>query len=314
MTVPGSSVGACLVVNGRARDGKEVFERARNHLVEGGVRLVNARLVEDPADLVATIEAALGAGSDLIVIGGGDGTLSSASAVLRGSTATLGVIPLGTANDSARSLNIPLDVELACEVVSGGHVTDIDVGLAGDATYLNVASIGLGAAVAAAVSHRTKQVLGPAAYPVAALRAAATTRPFAADLTFATGGPAPVHFAKVVQIAVGNGRFYGGGRAVSATAGIDDGTLDVYVVTANRPTELARVARRLKSGDFSGLSSTSGYRTTEVLVATDPPQAVNLDGELPGLMTPVRLTVARNALRVLVAPGSTAARLDDGSP
>ncbi len=206
-------------------------------------------------------------------------------------------------------------MDRACAVIAGGQVVDVDLGVlegvdeqgteheAGH--FLNVASVGLGAAGAGAVSTRAKGLLGPLAYPVATLKAGASPRPFAARLGVGAKDPAagPLEFDHVLQLAVGNGRFYGGGRAVSTTAGIDEGALDLYVVGRRGPWELLRVARPVAS-----------YRTDQVLVKTDPPMAINVDGELRGQRTPVRITVARNALRVLVPAGSSAARLDQEPP
>lgn len=345
-----------LIVNAQARAGRPALERARDQLLRRGIKLMGARLVTEPFDLKPTVREVLAAGSRLLIVGGGDGTLSSVCTLLAHSEVTLGVIPLGTANDFARTVGIPTGVDRACDVIADGQVVDVDLGMldgmgVGGADhvdhYLNVASIGLGAVVAGAMSTRAKRLLGPLAYPLATLKAAVSARSFMACLTLpaqdtatgpardtATGTGPPVGFRArppprpplgssqwgfrdlddVLHIAVGNGRFYGGGRAVSVTAGIDDAALDVYVVTRGRPWELLRVARRLKGGDFSGLASVVCYRADEVRIETQPLLPLNVDGELRGQHTPVRVAVARNALRVLVPAGSTAARLDDEDP
>ena len=326
--MPGSpsDAPAGLIVNGTARSGRLAFGRTTGQLLARGVRLVAARLVAEPRALRPAVRQVLEAGARLLIVGGGDGTLSTVCTPLARWGATLGVIPLGTANDFARTLGIPTGVDRACEVIAGGRVVDVDLGvLEGvdeQATehraehFLNVASVGLGAAVAAAVSSRAKGLLGPLAYPLATLKAAASARPFATRLH--VGAPDPAagvrSFDDVLQIAVGNGRLYGGGRAVSATAGIDDAALDVYVVCKAGPWQLLRVARRVRSGDFAGLGSVAYDRTDQLLVETDPPMRLNVDGELRGQRTPVRFAVAPNVLRVLVPAGSTAARLDQEPP
>ncbi len=326
--MPGSpsDAPAGLIVNGTARSGRLAFGRTTGQLLARGVRLVAARLVAEPRALRPAVRQVLEAGERLLIVGGGDGTLSTVCTPLARWGATLGVIPLGTANDFARTLGIPTGVDRACEVIAGGRVVDVDLGvLEGvdeQATehraehFLNVASVGLSAAVAAAVSSRAKGLLGPLAYPLATLKAAASARPFATRLH--VGAPDPAAgvraFDDVLQLAVGNGRFYGGGRAVSATAGIDDAALDVYVVCKAGPWQLLRVARRVRSGDFAGLGSVAYDRTDQVLVETDPPMRLNVDGELRGQRTPVRFAVAPNVLRVLVPAGSTAARLDQEPP
>jgi len=176
------------------------------------------------------VRGALDAGCDLIILGGGDGTVSAAVDLLAHRRAVLGLLPLGTANVFARTLGIPDDLEGACATIARGKVVDIDLGRADDLYYVNVASIGLGARVITRVSPWLKRVAGSLAYPVAAVRALVGFRPFAATLTFPGSDHAPATFPRLLQIGVGNGRFYDGGAVVAPDAGIDDGTLDVYAI------------------------------------------------------------------------------------
>jgi diacylglycerol kinase (ATP) len=88
------------------------------------------------------------------VLGGGDGSVSSVAGVLAGCDAVLGVLPLGTANDFARTMGIPFELGAACATVADGVVGEADLGLARDHHYVNVASMGLGSAVAEAISPR----------------------------------------------------------------------------------------------------------------------------------------------------------------
>lgn len=307
-----SARGAGLVVNGRARSGELVYERARERLQALGVGLRECHLVRDPAVLGPTVEGVV-ANCGLVIVGGGDGTLSSVSGIMARAGATLGVIPLGTANDFARTLGIPSELEPACALIADGNVVEVDLGRAGDDSFLNVASVGFGAAVAAAMSPRAKKVLGPAAYALAATRAAGSVRPFSVELcpvdTATADGPAE-RFDRVVQVAVGNGRYYGGGRQVSPTAGVADAALDVLVIRWAGLRELVGVTRRLRSGDFAGLRSVSARRTPSIELRTDPPMPVNLDGELRSV-TPLRFAVDPGALRVLApaaGPGPTGPR------
>ena len=120
-----------LVVNVRARRGEEWFERARAGLAERGVELFGAYAV-DPAELPERVREELARGAERIVVGGGDGSLAAAARVLAGTGAALGVLPLGTANDFARSLHIPDDLEGALRVVARGAERAVDVAWLGD--------------------------------------------------------------------------------------------------------------------------------------------------------------------------------------
>src|SRR5690349_3836478 len=99
-----------LIVNTRSRHGARRFQLARNALARKGLQLEAARLVSDPATLAQALAEAVGQGSTFVILGGGDGTVSAGASALAYSDAKLGILPLGTANDFARTLDIPLDL------------------------------------------------------------------------------------------------------------------------------------------------------------------------------------------------------------
>lgn len=302
---------AALVVNTRSRSGERTFFEALDRLEELGVALGATYAVRDPVRLPETVREVLGEGSgyDLLILGGGDGSVSSVVDYLAHHDAVLGLLPLGTANDFARTLEIPPDIESACQTIAGGKVVDVDLGLVGDNYYVNVASVGLGVSATRALSPGMKRWAGALAYPAATIKAFFRHQPFSARLTFPGGDYESVEHGRLLQVAVGNGRFYGGGMVVAPDSGIDDGSLDVYAIELGRHRDLVGIARYLKSGDFMRSEGVSHYRTERVLLETAPPLPLNVDGELVA-KTPQLFSVAHNALKVLVPPHSTAARRD----
>lgn len=302
---------AALIVNTRSRTGEQVFFRALDRLQELKVPLGATYAIRDPGRLPETVREVLedGSGYETLILGGGDGTVSSVVDFLAHHDVTLGLLPLGTANDFARTLEIPSDVDEACEAVAKGKVVDVDLGLAGNNYYVNVASVGLGVGATQALNPWAKKNIGALAYPVAAIKAFMTHEPFSARLVFPDGDHEPVEHERLLQVAVGNGKFYGGGMVVAPGSGIDDKSLDVYAIRLGRHRDLFGAARYLRSGDFIRNESVSQYRTTRVHLETDPPLSVNIDGELVA-MTPQDFSVAGNALKVLVPQGSAAARRD----
>lgn len=302
---------AALIVNTRSRSGERTFFRALDRLQELGVTLGPTYAVRDPVRLPETVRDVLDDGSEyrFLILGGGDGSVSSVVDFLAHHDVTLGLLPLGTANDFARTLGIPSDIEGACRTIASGKMVDVDLGLAGDNYYVNVASVGLGVEATRALSPWMKKSVGPLAYPVAAIRAFLNHEPFSARLTFPDGDHEPVEYERLLQVAVGNGRFYGGGMVVAPESGIDDRRLDVYAIELGRHRDLIGVARYLKSGDFIRMDSVRHYRTERVRLETDPELAVNIDGEVV-TSTPQDFSVDHNALKVLVPPESTAARQD----
>src|SRR5688572_23523700 len=118
---------AVLLVNTRARAGRKAFRPVQRALSERGVALSRAWAVAEPEAIAPLVREALADGARLILVGGGDGTLSAAASVLTGTQAVLGVLPLGTGNDFSRSLSIPRRLGAACEVIARGRVKAVDV-------------------------------------------------------------------------------------------------------------------------------------------------------------------------------------------
>ena len=298
---------AALIVNTRSRSGERTFFRALDRLQDLGVTLGPTYAVRDPARLPETVRDVLDDGSEyrVLILGGGDGSVSSVVDFLAHREVILGLLPLGTANDFARTLEIPVDIDEACRTIAGGKVVDVDLGLARDNYYVNVASTGLSVNVTQALSPRLKRRIGAIAYPVAAIRAFFQHEPFSARLTF-PGGEV-VEYGRLLHLAIGNGRFYGGGLVVAPGAGIDDRRLDVLAIELGRPRTLLGVARYVKSGDFIRMEGVHHHRTKRVRLETEPPLPINIDGEIV-TSTPQDFAVVHNALKVIVPPESTAAR------
>ena len=301
---------AALIVNTRSRTGERAFFQALDHLQEMHVPLGVTYPIRDPARLPEAVQEVLGDGYEFLILGGGDGTVSSVVDFLADRGTLLGLLPLGTANDFARTLDIPEDIEEACKLIANGKVVDIDLGLAGDNFYVNVASVGLSVEATRALSPWLKKSTGPLAYPVAAIRAFLKHEPFSARLTFPEGDHEPVEYDRLLQVAVGNGRFYGGGMIVALESGIDDKTLDIYAIDLGRRRDLIGAVRYLKSGDFIKTDGVHNFRTPRVRLETDPDLPVDIDGEVV-TRTPQDFSVAQNALSVLVPQDSTAARQDN---
>ena len=295
-----------LVVNVRARRGEEWFERARAGLAERGVELFGAYAV-DPAELPERVREELARGAERIVVGGGDGSLAAAARVLAGTGAALGVLPLGTANDFARSLHIPDDLEGALRVVARGAERAVDVAWLGDRAFLNAASLGVSSELTRRLHDGLKQRAGKLAYPVAAPAAAVGRQAF--KLRIELDGR--VLEDDALQVVVGNGRFHGGGRLVAPGARIDDHRLDVYVLRAESDADgaskpdrlrdlgaLVRYAWLLLRGRHLEHPRVFHARTKRVRVVTDPPLEIDADGELAG-RTPAEIRVVPRQLRVI---------------
>ena len=149
---------AVVLVNPGARRGGEAIDGILAKLTEAGVTLHEASL-GTPAEIEARIRAAEGPDgpADCAIVCGGDGSLCRAAPGLIASSFTLGILPMGTANDLARTLGIPVELEAAAEVIVAGHQRRIDLGTVNGTPFFNVASIGLSAELARELSPGLKR-------------------------------------------------------------------------------------------------------------------------------------------------------------
>ncbi len=287
---------AALVINTRSRRGQRLYRVAGSQLEAAGLDLLGRFPVDRPGQLEAGLSAALDLRPDLLIVGGGDGTLSLASRRLAYRDVALGVLPFGTTNNFARSLGIPLDVAGAVGVLAGGKVADVDLGQAGGTFFANLVSVGLSGHVAATVRHDLKRLLGRVAYPLTALARLPVHRPF--QVTIATADERRT--LRTHQLNIANGSFHGG-RPITSDASADDRLLLAYTLGDDSPLALiTATVRHALLGARRSQTEPAFLVTGELWLHTDPPLPLDIDGEISG-RTPVRITLAPNALRVMVA-------------
>ena len=192
---------ALLVVNAHSRrGGPAIVPIVTRALEQAGVPVLHRSY--DTAAALPNLIRGVADQVGRVVIGGGDGTLNAAAPGLLAAGLPLGIIPLGTANDLARTLGLPLDPEEAARVVATGRTRRIDLGEVNGRPFFNVASIGFGVDLARALTRDSKRRFGPLGYAIAALRALRRLRPFRAEIIH--GETRDV--SRTVHIAVGNGR------------------------------------------------------------------------------------------------------------
>ena len=232
--------------------------------------------------------------ADLVIVCGGYGSISSAAPAIIESGLPLGIIPAGTANDLARTLSIPLDFVAAADLVLAGHRRAIDVGTVNGHAFFNVASIGLSSELAQKLDPAIKKRFGRLGYAVAATRILLSATRFRA--TIAEKGQ--ITRVSTFQIAIGNGRLYGGGNVVEENAAIDDGHLDLYSLELRNLWKLALMLRAFRSGTHGAWKEVRTARCVEFDIQTRHPMPVNTDGEIV-TATPAHFSVLPKAMSVL---------------
>ena len=280
-------------MNPCARDGAEKSDRAAGLLRDLGLDLV-VEPTDDPSRFPELIGRHLGT-IDRVVVGGGDGTLNAAVQVLVRASLPLGIIPLGTANNLARTLGIPFDLEAACAVSAGGSRRRIDLGWVNERYFCTTASLGLSVQITEELSPGAKRLWGPIAYVLTAFRVIRRAHPIHAVIEWESG----TRHSRTVQIVVGNGRYYGAALAVAEDAAIDDARLDLYSLEVGHWWELLKLAPSLKRGTHGTRREVQALRATAFVVRTRKRVPIDLDGEL-GAETPARFRVVPRALEVLV--------------
>lgn len=253
--------------------------------------------VEKPADpkQIPNILETYGPDADVIVVGGGDGTIGLSSGLLLKLGRTVGILPLGTANDLARTLGIPVDITAALDVIIAGEIHKIDVGRVNDRHFLNVASIGLAADVSKAQNVDTKKRWKILAYPLSLFRAIQAAKPLRLKIKRDEENIK----LRVFQLGVGNGRFHGGGLAVSDIAAIDDGRLNVYAIVPSNHWALATVLFALRFSQHKRNEAVQTFTASRLSVTTSRSVDVNTDGEIT-TKTPAEFSILPGALPVLV--------------
>lgn len=286
---------ALVMVNPGARRGSGGIKAARARLEAAGIAVLTENF-SGPDEIVADILRRAGE-ADAVVVCGGDGTLMRALPALLECGLPLGVLPLGTANDLARTLGIPEDLEAAADLIAAGGTRRIDVGSVNGHPFFNVASIGLSVDLARSLTPQLKRRWGRLGYAVAAMRVLLRARRFSAWIS---EGDETIR-VKSLQIAVGNGRHYGGGNVVEEDAAIDDGHLDLYSLEMKDVGKLALGLRSFRSGAHGAWTDVRTARGVEFEITTRTPRGVNADGEIV-TETPARFLVHPGAVRVFAPP------------
>lgn len=283
---------AMLVINARSRRGAELFDDIRDSLAAHGLELIDAHLVKNPEVMEPIIKAAISK-APMVIVGGGDGTLSSAVDHFVGTDTVFAFLPLGTANSFARTIGVPLDLEGAIDIIAHGRRKRIDLGIIDGDYFANVAALGLSPLIADTVPDALKRYLGVVGYAAWAIRVAFKFRPFRLQVLLEDGTVAK---SWATEARIANGRFHGGVELVE-NARVDSGEMIIQAVTGKSLAELAwswfttlfKLRRREQH--------LSEWRGKRMVLDARPKQKISIDGEIAAT-TPVVVAVARGAIEV----------------
>lgn len=270
----------CLVLHRKSANEPAVEEAVR-HARDQGIEL-RVRIPWNKKDVGRMVEEAVASGARRIVAGGGDGTLNDVADALVGKgnkppKASLGILPLGTANDFANGCGLPVnDLGRCLEIACTREARPIDVGRVNGRSFLNVVSGGYGAEITAGTPTAMKKALGGTAYTIMGLVKAFSFKPY--DGRLLVPGEEAIE-GSMIMMAVGNNRLAGGGFEVAPRAELDDGLLDLAVLASTPDTPLARLAQELREPNAPENEILFYRQLATFTIESDEELHMNLDGE-----------------------------------
>ncbi|MFE6665524.1 diacylglycerol kinase [Streptomyces sp. NPDC057697] len=282
---------------GRGR-GAHAAQPAASALRDAGFS-VRTVLGEDADDALRRAREAVAGGTGALIAVGGDGMMSLALQAVAGTTIPLGVVAVGTGNDFARALGLPIRDpaaagRLAAQALKGGTAREIDLGRVGERWFGSVLASGFDSRVNDR-GNRMRWVGGRFKYDLAILAELAAFKPIPYRVGLDGG---PVREIEATLIAVGNGTTYGGGMRICADAVMDDGLFDVTVVGDCSRTTLLKVFPRVYRGTHLDHPKVTVHRVSSIELAAVGVTAY-ADGERLGAL-PLTAHCVPGAVRVLV--------------
>ncbi len=282
---------ALLLINRHARRGKQIKRQVVQQLQRLGIEVLPVKM--PPPHHLPNVIRQYQSQVDAVIIGGGDGTLNAALQGLVDTHLPLGILPLGTANDLARTLGIPPSIPHACRIIAAGQQRTIDLGWVNGHYFFNVASFGLSVQITHCLTHQVKRRWGVLAYAIAALQAISQARPLRAEIVV----DEQVITTRTLQIAVGNGRYYGGGMTVVHDAAIDDQRLDLYSLEIAHWWQILALFPLLRWGFHIRQPGVRTLHGQEFTIHTRRHYPINTDGEIT-TTTPAHFRLLPKALTV----------------
>ena len=291
MALPPLPKQAVLIVNAGSRKGADLFAEARDKLTAAGIELIEARKCKSARTIAGAVKKAVKS-APMVIIGGGDGSLSSNIDHFIGTDTVFALLPLGTANSFARTMGIPLDLDGAIEIIASGEPRKIDLGCIDGEHFLNAAAIGLAPKIAESVPHGLKRALGRVGYLLWAGWSAANFNAFRLKVDDGQR----VHRLWATEVRIANGSYHGGMELIE-NADVESGKIIVQAVRGRSVVHLgwSYLSSALKLSSRS--DSVREFRASKLKLDTRPHLQVSIDGEVGG-ETPLEISALPDAVTI----------------
>ena len=288
-----------VIINAQSGfDEKEPVRRRLAEIFHQSQIACDISLARNGLEISNLAQEAAGANWQIVVAGGGDGTVNAVASAVAGSDKTLGVLPLGTLNHFARDLKIPNDLERAARTIVSGHTVRVDVGEVNGRIFLNNSSLGLYPTI---VREREKnKKLGSGKWPAFVWAAVTALRryPFL-DVRLSADGK---EFRRRTPfVFVGNNEYAMERLNIGVRDCLDKGQLSLYIAHRTGRWGLVRLALRALLGRLREEKDFLALCTKEIRIQTRHKRLrVAFDGEVDVMETPLHYRVRPGALRVIV--------------
>lgn len=285
-----------IILNGK----KAGYESVRSSIstLKKEVDNISVRVTYEYGDVERFVFEAVKEGVKLLIVGGGDGSVNEIADAMaklpKEKRPKLAILPLGTANDFATACQIPLDSLEALRLATSGSSVSIDIAKANDRHFINMATAGFGAQVTADTPVELKNFLGGGAYTLVGVLKAIDFVPYIGYMKT----PDFESEQSGVIAAVCNGRQAGGGQVLAPNAYINDGLLDMVIISNPPLTELHILLDELKNPSSHG-KYIKYFQTPWIETLSEEIIPVNLDGE-PYQNKKIRFEIVPDAIDLVL--------------
>jgi YegS/Rv2252/BmrU family lipid kinase len=286
-----------LIVNPAAGGGRPAHALPRVQAALRAHGLEHHVQYTESLDHARELAVAAAAAGEVAVAFGGDGLIGAVAGALKQSGGVVGALPGGRGNDLCRVLGIPLKPVPACDVLATGTVRSLDLGQAGEQTFVGIASCGFDS-LANRIANETTLVRGGLVYAYALLRALPSWKP--AGFEVALDGGETRDFAGY-SVAAANSKAFGGGMLLAPDASLTDGLLDVVMIEDMPRLRYLLLAPTVFSGRHVRQRAVTVLRAREIHIEATRPFTLYADGEAIAEL-PVTVRVLPAAVRMIV-PG-----------
>lgn len=282
-----------LLINRGSRRSRAVEQQIKDLCQANGL-IIDAYHAVTGSNLDQTLRSIKKRDPKLLIVGSGDGTLSHLVNYFAGSQTVLGVIPLGTTNNFARSLALPLEIEPAIKQIAEGAVKPIDLGYLKKTYFANVAGIGISATIANSVDDAKKRRYGRLAYALEGLKQFIRHRPFMVNIKD-KDGELQLNF-ETHQVIVANGRYHAG-QEIAIDATLASRQLIIFALGGRSKLSFILAMLDFYLGKRKRVKHASYLIAKDVHIETSTRQPIELDGEVK-FKTPCDIAVRPKAINI----------------